>query len=235
MNQETKSLLIDVCGWIISISIIFFFFTLWLYSYNGIDDPLKEAWSLTISLLSAFATIGAAIVAASLFNHWKDSQTGVNRSELAKNIQINLIELKNLCDYHFDILATDIILDKATEDPNISKYFIAGRNERYHLYEDEKKDFKAEYSKLLKKLILSIRVYESIFSIILLPEKETFHFNAYSYHLAAIYTALHDQYEYEELKQLERSTEKLKYDMENIYMKIITEETSKYINLAGVK
>ncbi|MFW1635441.1 hypothetical protein [Acinetobacter oleivorans] len=235
MNQETKSLLIDICGWIISINTIFFFFILWLYSYNGIDNPLKEAWSLTISLLSASTTIGAAIIAASLFNHWKDSQTGVNRSELAKNIQINLIELKNLCDYHFDMLKGDIILDKAKEVPDISKVFIAKRNERYHLYEDEKKEFIAEYSKQIKKLILSIRVYESIFSIILLPENETFHFNSYSYHLAAIYTALKDQYEYEKLKQLEKSTEKLKKDMENIYMRIITDETSQYINLVGVK
>ncbi|MDC5139058.1 hypothetical protein NRA28_05135, partial [Acinetobacter baumannii] len=63
MNQETKSLLITVCGWIISISISFFFFILWLYSYNQIDAPLKEAWSLTISMLSALTTIGAAIIA----------------------------------------------------------------------------------------------------------------------------------------------------------------------------
>nr|WP_254799144.1 hypothetical protein [Acinetobacter nosocomialis] len=49
----------------------FFFFTLWLYSYNQIDQPLKEAWSLTISMLSASATIGAAIIATILFNDWR--------------------------------------------------------------------------------------------------------------------------------------------------------------------
>jgi len=235
MNQETKFLLINVCGWIISISIIFFFFIHWLYSYNQIDEPLKEAWSLTISMLSALTTIGAAIIAASLFNHWKDSQTGVNRSELAKNIQINLIELKNLCDYHLSMLSADIVLDKAKEDPNISKDFISRRNERYSLYKVEKNDFKTEYSKQLKNLILSIRVYESIFSIILLPEQETFNFNSYSYHIAAIYTSLENQDEYDRLRHIERVTQKLKLDMENIYMKIITDETSKYINLSGVK
>ncbi|EMD1508305.1 TPA: hypothetical protein ACHTP6_002763, partial [Acinetobacter baumannii] len=87
MNQKIKVLLIDTIGWITSICIIFFFFTLWLYSYNQIDNPLKEAWSLMVSILSALATIGAAIIAASLFNDWRDSQTGLNRSELARNTQ----------------------------------------------------------------------------------------------------------------------------------------------------
>ncbi|WP_461313917.1 hypothetical protein [Acinetobacter sp. GN11] len=71
MKTELKTLLIDVCFWIISICIIFFFFTLLLYSHNTIDNPLKEAWSLTIGILSALTTIGAAIIAAYLFNDWK--------------------------------------------------------------------------------------------------------------------------------------------------------------------
>ncbi|WP_227602347.1 MULTISPECIES: hypothetical protein [unclassified Acinetobacter] len=36
-----------------------------------IEDPLKEAWTLSIALLSALTTIGAAIIAAYLFNDWK--------------------------------------------------------------------------------------------------------------------------------------------------------------------
>ncbi|MCU4709924.1 hypothetical protein [Acinetobacter pittii] len=71
MKTELKTLLIDVCFWIISICIIFFFFILLLYSHNTIDNPLKEAWSLTIGILSALTTIGAAIIAAYLFNDWK--------------------------------------------------------------------------------------------------------------------------------------------------------------------
>ncbi|MDC4883547.1 hypothetical protein OHV83_17750, partial [Acinetobacter baumannii] len=81
MNQKIKGLLIDTCGWITSICIIFFFFTLWLYSYNKIDQPLKEAWSLTISMLSALATIGAAIIAATLFNDWKEQEKYNQKNE----------------------------------------------------------------------------------------------------------------------------------------------------------
>ena len=69
---KTKKLLTNTIGSIIFISIIFFFFTYWLYLYNKIDSPLKETWTLTISMFSTLATIGAAIIAASLFSNWRD-------------------------------------------------------------------------------------------------------------------------------------------------------------------
>lgn len=72
MLKKNKTLLVDTCGWIASLSVIVFFFTLWLYSYNDIQDPLKESWSITFNSISAFATIGAAIIAANLFNDWKE-------------------------------------------------------------------------------------------------------------------------------------------------------------------
>ncbi|MDC4683908.1 hypothetical protein NQ809_09070, partial [Acinetobacter baumannii] len=71
MKTELKTLLIDVCFWIISICIIFFFFVLLIYSHNLIDNPLKEAFSLTLGLISEISTIGAAIIAAYLLNDWK--------------------------------------------------------------------------------------------------------------------------------------------------------------------
>ncbi|MGU3311835.1 hypothetical protein [Acinetobacter sp. M5A5_2a] len=71
MKTELRTLLIDICFWIISICIIFFFFILLIYSHNTIDNPLKEAFTLTIGLISALTTIGAAIIAAYLFNDWK--------------------------------------------------------------------------------------------------------------------------------------------------------------------
>ncbi|EXH48561.1 hypothetical protein J605_2305 [Acinetobacter baumannii 1412924] len=80
MKKDIKIVLIDTCGWIGSLSVIVFFFTLLLYSHNNIQDPLKEAWSITFSSLSALATIGAAIIAANLFNDWKEQH---NKTVLA--------------------------------------------------------------------------------------------------------------------------------------------------------
>lgn len=72
MKKETKIFLIDICGYIVSISIVVFFFTLWLYSFNNINDALKESWTIAFSCVSALTTIGAAIIAAYLFNDWKE-------------------------------------------------------------------------------------------------------------------------------------------------------------------
>jgi hypothetical protein len=71
MKAEIRTFVIDTCCWVVSISIMFFFFTLWLFSYNNIDNPLKESWSLTVSMLSALATIAAAIIASKLYQNWK--------------------------------------------------------------------------------------------------------------------------------------------------------------------
>ncbi|MDC4645830.1 hypothetical protein OHV73_18435, partial [Acinetobacter baumannii] len=96
MKQKIKGLLIDTCGWITSICIIFFFFTLWLYSYNKIDQPLKEAWSLTISMLSALATIGAAIIAATLFNDWKEQEKYNQKNESINKVIASAEDLEKL-------------------------------------------------------------------------------------------------------------------------------------------
>ncbi len=74
MKSEIRGLIIDTCGWIVTVSIVVFFFTLWLFSYNDIQEPLKESWSITFNSLASFTTIGAAILATKLFNDWKDQE-----------------------------------------------------------------------------------------------------------------------------------------------------------------
>ncbi|ENW33965.1 hypothetical protein [Acinetobacter baumannii] len=96
MNQKIKVILIDTFGWITSICIIFFFFTLWLYSYNDIESPLKEAWSLTISLLSALATLGAAIIAAKLFNDWREQEEYNQRSTQINKVIMNAEDFEKI-------------------------------------------------------------------------------------------------------------------------------------------
>ncbi|RDF51892.1 hypothetical protein DWA18_17095, partial [Acinetobacter baumannii] len=96
MNQKIKAILIDTFGWIASICIMFFFFTLWLYSYNGIESPLKEAWSLTISVLSALATLGAAIIAAKLFNDWREQEQYNQKSSQINKVIMNAEEFEKI-------------------------------------------------------------------------------------------------------------------------------------------
>lgn len=86
MKKETKRFLTLTCGCIISITIIVFFFTLWLYCYNNINDALKESWTIAFSCLSALATIGAAVIASYLFNDWKEQHNKNSLKELAMEI-----------------------------------------------------------------------------------------------------------------------------------------------------
>lgn len=96
MKAEIRTFLIDTCCWIIFISIIFFFFTLWLFSYNNIDNPLKESWSLTVSILSALATIGAAIIASRLFQNWKTQHSFTEQVKVLTQLLVRIDEIQDL-------------------------------------------------------------------------------------------------------------------------------------------
>lgn len=86
ITDNIKSLIINTVGWLSCLTIIFFFSTLWLYSYNNIDQAFHEAWSTSVAFLSALATLSAAIVAASLFNDWKVQHNKQTLAEEAKNL-----------------------------------------------------------------------------------------------------------------------------------------------------
>lgn len=82
LNENIKRLIIDVCGRITYLTVIFFFFTLWLYTYNDIEQALKEAWAVSTSFLGVLATLGAAIIAANLFNDWKNQHNKTVEKEM---------------------------------------------------------------------------------------------------------------------------------------------------------
>lgn len=95
MKAEIRTFLIDTCCWVVSISIIFFFFTLWLFSYNNIEEPLKESWSNTVSLLSALATIGAAIIASRLFQNWKTQHSFTEQIKILSQMLLRVDEIQD--------------------------------------------------------------------------------------------------------------------------------------------
>lgn len=94
MKREIRLLIIYTCGWIASLSVVIFFFTLWLFSYNNIEDPLKEAWTTTFTALSAFTTFGAAIIAANLFNDWRDQHNKQVDSDFIMKLYDCLFEMR---------------------------------------------------------------------------------------------------------------------------------------------
>ncbi|MFW6713660.1 hypothetical protein ACODTS_17400, partial [Acinetobacter pittii] len=71
MKFELKNFLINICGWIIIISMGFFLIVFVIFIKDEVQQPFKETLTLTLSFLSAVATIGAAIIAARIFQTWK--------------------------------------------------------------------------------------------------------------------------------------------------------------------
>lgn len=206
-------------------------FYMYFDAKSGYTSALKESFSITASFFGGVTTLVAAYVAAKLFNDWSESQTGVNRSELAKSIHIALIELKILCDYYYEMISIDILLDEAVNDPEISQDFKKRRIERNGQYQTDRDSFKDEYKKKFNKLKINIKTYETIFSVRLLPEEDDFYFNSYSFHIAGLYSFIQRAESLEKLKEFKKFayTEKLKFEKK--YMSNILEETSKFINL----
>ncbi|MDP9803211.1 hypothetical protein [Acinetobacter calcoaceticus] len=104
MKQDIRLLLINTCGWIATLTVLIFFFTLLLFSYNQITEPLKESWSITFSAFSAFTTLGAAIIAASLFNDWRSQQQHQN----AVQFGLYVYDSFKLLDKHLTELDNDL-------------------------------------------------------------------------------------------------------------------------------
>ncbi|MEQ1303178.1 hypothetical protein [Acinetobacter radioresistens] len=105
MRKDIKVKIIDVFGAVSSLAVIFFFFTLWLFSYNSIDQPLKEAWSSSISFLSVLSTLAAAYIAAFLFSDWRDPESFKNKRELADRIWNDLDKLKKYLVSFYDFFS----------------------------------------------------------------------------------------------------------------------------------
>ncbi|UFN55277.1 hypothetical protein LPS07_09265 [Acinetobacter pittii] len=67
MNDKIFKLIIDISGWVATLTIIFFFSTLLLFSHNNINEPLKESWSLSINFFASIGTLSAVFVAIYAF------------------------------------------------------------------------------------------------------------------------------------------------------------------------
>lgn len=82
MKFELKNFLICICGWIILLSACFFLVVLGIFIKDKVQQPFKETLTLTLSFLSALATIGAAIIAARIFQTWKTQHSYIEQNKL---------------------------------------------------------------------------------------------------------------------------------------------------------
>lgn len=97
MKFELKNFLINICGWIIIISMCFFLVVFVIFIEDKVQQPFKETLTLTLSFLSALATIGAAIIAARIFQTWKTQHSYVEQIKILSQMLQKVSEInKNL-------------------------------------------------------------------------------------------------------------------------------------------
>lgn len=99
---NTKELIENTFRSVAVLTIIVFVLVFIVYGCLGVHEQLKEALTVTVGCFGGFATLGAAFIAANLFNNWQDVQDGSNRSEHAKSTLRNLIHLQSTLDYYLE-------------------------------------------------------------------------------------------------------------------------------------
>ncbi|WP_337081500.1 hypothetical protein [Acinetobacter pittii] len=123
MKFELKNFLINICGWIIIISMGFFLAVFVIFSEDKVQQPFKETLTLTLSFLSALATIGAAIIAARIFQTWKTQHSYVEQLKILSQMLEIVSEIqKSLEDARTNKLLVEIILGLQTK-PNLETLF----------------------------------------------------------------------------------------------------------------
>ena len=94
--MNTKELIRSTFGTVavltIAISVIVFI----AYGYTDVEGQLKETLTITIGVFGGSATLGAAFIAANLFNDWKEQHNKQVENQLILTIVNNFNKLDNL-------------------------------------------------------------------------------------------------------------------------------------------
>lgn len=75
---NTKELIENTFGAVTALTIIAFVVVFIAYGSSEVDDQLEKTLTITIGFFGGFATLGAAFIAANLFNDWKEQQKHQN-------------------------------------------------------------------------------------------------------------------------------------------------------------
>ncbi|WP_336040642.1 hypothetical protein [Acinetobacter calcoaceticus] len=124
MDPKLRRFLIYTCLWVFSSSTIFLIIIFIIFSIEGVQQPFKETLSISVSFLSAVATLGAAIIAARLFQTWKTQHSYVEQIKILSQMLETISEVQvNLGAARKNEDLIQIILGlEAT--PNLDKLFL---------------------------------------------------------------------------------------------------------------
>lgn len=100
--KEVKNIIKNTFSIVSALTIIFFVIVFIWFGCSGIEGQLKETFTLTIGFFTGLATLGAAYVAANLFNDWRVIHNNTSLKELAvetyktySTLQVKLISIND--------------------------------------------------------------------------------------------------------------------------------------------
>lgn len=97
MEPKLKHFLINTCLWVFGLAIIFSIIIFAILYIEKVQQPFKETLTISVSFLSAVATLGAAIIAARLFQTWKTQHSYVEQIKILSQMLEKVSEIqKNL-------------------------------------------------------------------------------------------------------------------------------------------
>lgn len=93
--MNTKELIKNTFGTVATLTIAIFVIVFIAYGYTDIEGQLKETLTITIGVFGGLATLGAAYIAANLFNDWKEQHNKQVENQLILTIVNNFNKLDN--------------------------------------------------------------------------------------------------------------------------------------------
>ncbi|MDC4608074.1 hypothetical protein NQ788_06370 [Acinetobacter baumannii] len=93
MKPDLRNFLIKICLWIAVLSTAFFWIIFEIFKFTNVSQAFKESLSVSVGFLSALATIGAAIIAARLFQTWKTQHSYVEQIRILSQMVETIDEI----------------------------------------------------------------------------------------------------------------------------------------------
>jgi len=203
-----------IVGFLIA-SVLFIF-----YFYWGVPSPLNNSLTIAATLFGGLATLGAAIIAAYLFNDWRHIKTADNKSELAREVLRSLITIQATLDQFY----RQAMMYAHYADKN-------GRS----ICEELRSELKREIPKLLKDFRINLGIYELVCSEeILKDDDHLFGFNQYLYAINAVFREIieREKTHSPEFIQYARNLEKQNINFKESYINPIVTKLRKHIILS---
>jgi len=93
--MNTKKLIKNTFGTVAALTITIFVTFFIAYGCADVKDQLKETLTITIGFLGGFATLGAAYIAANLFDDWRVIEDHKSKNEHINNAKNSFLDLQD--------------------------------------------------------------------------------------------------------------------------------------------